>query len=209
MPDSKFCMQQGTVQKGGPFFQLPHAELSKPDGRGSICFANIDGAARRGHCRSEICNFRCTIYRMKTLVTLFLALVISVSAAAQTTVEKKRASAAILGVLNRQVAAWNEGDIDGFMRGYWRSPKLVFVSGDNITRGWQATIDRYKRTYDSREKMGTLSFSGLEIHVLSSGAATVLGSWSLQRANDNPHGKFTLVFRKFKEGWLVVQDHTS
>ena len=111
--------------------------------------------------------------------------------------------------MNDQVEAWNRGDIDAFMQGYWNSEKLVFVSGDNVTRGWQGTLDRYKRSYDTRAKMGTLTFSDLEITVLSKDAAVVLGSWSLAREKDNPHGKFTLVFRKFREGWRIMMDHTS
>ncbi len=112
-------------------------------------------------------------------------------------------------VLTEQTAAWNAGSIDGFMRGYWNSPDLVFVSGANVTKGWQPTIDRYKRKYDSRVKMGVLTFSDLEIDVLSKDSAVVLGSWALQRESDNPHGKFTLIFRKFKDGWKIVHDHTS
>jgi ketosteroid isomerase-like protein len=115
----------------------------------------------------------------------------------------------ITKVLTDQVAAWNRGDIDGFMRGYWKSDKLIFVSGDNVTRGWQPTLDRYKKSYDTRAKMGTLSFSDLEINVLSKDAAVVLGSWSLARDGDDPHGKFTLTFRRFSEGWRIIIDHTS
>lgn len=115
----------------------------------------------------------------------------------------------IKAVMNEQMIAWNRGDIDGFMKGYWNSEKLVFASGDNVTRGWQPTLDRYKKSYDSREKMGTLTFSGLDINVLSKDAAVVLGNWSLQRSSDNPKGKFTLIFRKFKDGWRIVHDHTS
>lgn len=111
-------------------------------------------------------------------------------------------------VMDEQAAAWNRGDIDEFMKGYWNSDKLVFVSNE-VTRGWQPTLDRYKRSYNSREKMGTLTFSDLEITVLSKDAAIVLGSWSLARATDNPHGKFTLTFRKFREGWRIIMDHTS
>ena len=111
--------------------------------------------------------------------------------------------------MNDQVAAWNRGDIDGFMRGYWNSDDLIFVSGDNVTRGWRPTLERYKRSYDSRAKMGTLAFSDLEIKVLSRDAAVVLGSWALARDKDNPHGKFTLTFRRFREGWRIIIDHTS
>lgn len=121
----------------------------------------------------------------------------------------KKSAAAIRRVMDEQTAAWNRGDIDGFMKGYWRSGKLVFVSGDKITRGWQQTLDNYKKNYDSRAKMGVLTFSGLDFTIVSKDAAVVLGSWSLARENDNPKGKFTLLFRKFKNGWRIVHDHTS
>lgn len=121
----------------------------------------------------------------------------------------KASESAIRKVMDEQAAAWNKGDIDGYMKGYWVSEKLTFVSGDTVTRGWQATLNRYKKGYDTREKMGVLTFSDLEITVLSKDAAIVLGSWHLKRLKDEPHGKFTLVFRKFKEGWRITLDHTS
>jgi ketosteroid isomerase-like protein len=138
------------------------------------------------------------------LITIFLLFLGSVALA-----QDGSAAHQIRSVMDEQVAAWNKGDIDAFMTGYWRSDKLAFVSGENVTRGWQPTLDRYKRTYDSRAKMGTLTFSDLEITVLSKDAAVVLGSWALQREGDKPHGKFTLIFRKFKDGWRIVMDHTS
>ena len=146
---------------------------------------------------------------MKLLTLAFFCLFLSTSLAAQTDREKSKIKGDILRVMNDQVAAWNRGDIDVFMRGYWNSDKLVFASGDNVTRGWQPTLDRYKKTYSSREKMGTLAFGDLEVNVLSGDAAVVLGSWSLTRAADNPKGKFTLIFRKMKDGWRIVHDHTS
>jgi beta-aspartyl-peptidase (threonine type) len=142
---------------------------------------------------------------MRLLTVLFMLSAFSIIASAQ----NSGVETAIRSVMNDQVAAWNRGDIEGFMNGYWNSPNLTFISGTNVTRGWQPTLDRYKKGYDSREKMGTLTFSDLEITVLSKNAASVLGSWSLARDKDNPHGKFTLLFRKFKDGWRIVQDHTS
>ncbi len=141
--------------------------------------------------------------------SLALAFVFAASGFAQTDKQKMKFASEIKAVMNRQTAAWNAGDIDGFMRGYWNSPQLVFVSGANVTKGWQPTLERYKKNYDSRAKMGVLTFSDLEIEVLSKDAATVLGSWSLAREKDNPHGKFTLIFRRFKDGWKIVHDHTS
>jgi uncharacterized protein (TIGR02246 family) len=117
--------------------------------------------------------------------------------------------AAIRAVLDEQSEAWNRGDIEGFMAGYWQSPETVFISGDSITRGWQTVLDRYKKNYNSREKMGTLTFSDLEITPVGNDAAVVIGRWHLQRAKDEPHGRFTLIFRKTKQGWRIVHDHTS
>src|SRR5256885_1891282 len=116
--------------------------------------------------------------------------------------------AAIRAVLDAQVAAWNRGDIDGFMDGYWRSPETVFISGDTVTHGWQTVLDRYKKGYSTREKMGTLVFSDLEIKLISRDAAIATGRWQLTRAGDTPHGRFTLIFRKTSHGWRIVHDHT-
>ena len=112
-------------------------------------------------------------------------------------------------VLDTQVAAWNTGDIDGFMKGYWNSPQMTFVSGNNVTKGWQPTLERYKKSYDSRAKMGVLSFSDLEIIVTGKESAVVLGRFTLVRDADKPTGMFTLNFRKFKDGWKIILDHTS
>lgn len=120
-----------------------------------------------------------------------------------------RTKAAIRAVLDAQAAAWNRGDIEAYMNGYERSPDIEFVGGDTINRGWQEVLDRYKKKYDTREKMGTLNFSDLEITILSKSAALVLGRWRLKRANDEPHGTFTLLFRKTKNGWKIVHDHSS
>ena len=122
---------------------------------------------------------------------------------------ESRTVAAVRAVIDAQCEAWNRGDVAGYMDGYARSPNTVFVSGDEVTRGWQTVLDRYKKNYDSREKMGTLSFSVLEIRPMGTQTVIALGSWRLRRANDEPHGKFTLIFRKTKQGWRIVHDHTS
>src|SRR5262245_47516428 len=114
---------------------------------------------------------------MRLAILFLLVLVAAMSIAAQ----QNASAAAIRKVMEDQAAEWNRGDIDRFMDGYWRSDKLVFVSGDRVTRGWQATLDNYKRSYDTRAKMGNLTFSDLEINVLSKDAAVVLGSWALKR----------------------------
>ena len=136
-------------------------------------------------------------------------MVAPVVALSQSENQKAKIKTEIIAVMDAQTAAWNRGDVEAFMLGYWNSADLVFASGDNVTRGWQQTLDRYKKNYSSREKMGTLRFSDLAVNVISKDAAVVLGSWALTRANDNPKGKFTLIFRKFKDGWRIVHDHTS
>ncbi len=135
-----------------------------------------------------------------------LALMSLLAAAA---VAQSRDEVAIRKVIADQTAAWNRGDIDAFMDGYWRSEQLEFVGRDNVTRGWQATLDRYKKNYNTREKMGTLTFSDVEFTRLSRDAAFVVLTWSLGTARDSPHGKSTLLFRKFREGWRIVVDHSS
>ena len=111
-------------------------------------------------------------------------------------------------VLDDQVAAWNRGDLEAFMEGYWKSEELVFKSGDKEHRGWQATLDRYRKAYDSPEKMGRLSFTELQIRTLSETEAEVAGGWKLERAKDAPSGTFVLLFRKRSEGWRIVRDET-
>jgi ketosteroid isomerase-like protein len=146
---------------------------------------------------------------MKILLTFALLVFAANATFAQTDAQSEKIRNDIRRVISDQTAAWNAGDIEGFMRGYWNSPELKFVSGANVTKGWQPTLDRYKKSYDSRAKMGVLTFSDLDINVLSKDAAIVLGTWKLQRDADAPGGKFTLVFRKLKDGWRIVHDHTS
>jgi len=112
-------------------------------------------------------------------------------------------------VLTEQSAAWNRGDIDGFMAHYWKSDELRFASGGNVTRGWQPTLERYRKGYPGRAAMGKLEFSDLEITELSPDAVVVFGRWRLMRESDAPHGLFTLTFRRIGDAWLIIQDHTS
>ncbi len=126
-----------------------------------------------------------------------------------TTQGENRERVAIRRVLEEQAKAWNEGSIENYMEGYWKSDSLVFTSGGKVTRGWRTTLERYKNTYTTREHMGTLSFSDLEISVLNQTTAWVLGKWRLVREKDVPHGIFTLVLRHFSDGWKIIHDHTS
>jgi len=123
--------------------------------------------------------------------------------------DRVNAVAQIRSVLRAQQDAWNRGDIDAFMNGYARSRSTIFVSEDTVRRGWETVRDRYRKKYSDRAKMGLLTFSDLEITTLGSDAAVALGRWKLKRAQDQPHGRFTLIFRRLPEGWRIVHDHTS
>ncbi len=137
-------------------------------------------------------------------MSLLLLILLGLPAAAP-----RPAPAAIRQVLDTQVAAWNRGDINAFMAGYWRSPRTEFVGANGITRGWAATRAHYLASYPNRAAMGRLTFSHLEIKVLCSDAAYVTGFFRLDRAHDRPHGVFTLLFRRFPAGWRIVSDHTT
>lgn len=117
--------------------------------------------------------------------------------------------AAITGVLTAQQGAWNRGDVDAFLQGYWRSPELTFSGSSGIARGWDGVLARYKEHYPNREAMGKLEFSALEFRFLSSDAALVLGHWHLARQKGDVGGVFSLVFERFPEGWRIIHDHTS
>jgi L-asparaginase / beta-aspartyl-peptidase len=117
----------------------------------------------------------------------------------------------ILGVLSSQAAAWNRGDLAEFLEGYRRSDRTVFAGGDAVHRGFDAMAKRYRETYSSRSKMGRLTFSRLTFEQLEGDQAVVTGSWELELADSDkrPGGVFTLIWRKFDEGWKIVHDHTS
>ena len=149
--------------------------------------------------------------RLSTAMAFIGAAILSAVTPMAATPKKQepKPDVAIRAVIEAQREAWNRGDIEGYMDGYERSANTVFVSGDNVTHGWQTVLDHYKKAYDSREKMGVLTFSDLEITSLGTDTAVVLGRWHLQRAKDEPHGRFTLIFRKTKQGWKIIHDHTS
>jgi ketosteroid isomerase-like protein len=111
--------------------------------------------------------------------------------------------------LSAQADAWNRGDIDAFMEGYAKIPGLRFASGANVTYGWEQTLANYKKRYPDRAAMGMLTFSDLDITVLSPDSALVFGRWRLKTEKGEPNGLFTLLWRKTDAGWRIVADHTS
>jgi hypothetical protein len=141
---------------------------------------------------------RCLIF-----VSIVLVLVSSCAREAQSTGE-----ADIRIVLGNQEKAWNEGNIDEFMRGYWQSDSLHFV-GTKITRGWQATLDRYKASYPDRAAMGALRFEFYRFAFLDPSSCLVTGRYTLTREGDQPTGLFTLLLKKLDGKWVIVYDHTS
>ena len=116
---------------------------------------------------------------------------------------------ALKSVMAMQEAAWNTGDIDAFMEGYWKSDSLLFIGGSGLTYGWQATYDRYKRVYPDRQAMGTLTFTILDIRALGSKHARLIGKFHLKREIGDLEGYFTLLWEKFEGKWLIISDHTS
>ena len=117
--------------------------------------------------------------------------------------------AAVETILRAQESAWNQGDIEAFMEHYWRSDDVTFSSEGNTTRGWTETLKRYRQRYATREQMGRLTLSELEIMPLGDSAALVLAHWQLERESEPVSGNFSLVIRKIDDRWLIVHDHTS
>jgi uncharacterized protein (TIGR02246 family) len=140
-----------------------------------------------------------------------LALMAALAAGAPAATARADGTAEVRAVLDAQVAAWNRGDLEAFMAGYWRSPELVFVSGAVVTKGWEATLERYRKRYKSEgREMGRLRFEAIEIQRLGADAAFARGEyWLRTRDGAEPHGRFTLVLRRLDGAWRIVHDHTS
>jgi len=149
------------------------------------------------------------IFTVASLVAVAAVVVLGYQRRVPKSPKEDKDVTAVRAVLESQAAAWNRGDIEGYMEGYAKEDSTTFVSGDNIMRGWQAVLERYKARYDTRAKMGTLAFSELEIKPLSEYYIMASGRWQLTRDADTPHGRFTLIFRRTTAGWRIVHDHTS
>lgn len=139
----------------------------------------------------------------RTVLFLFFALL---HASASTQNADVRA---IRTVMQAQQEAWNRGDLEAFMAGYWRSDSLRFIGSKGLTYGWQATLDNYKRGYPDRAAMGMLTFDILSVEILSRRSAFVIGKWRLARAAGDLSGHFTLLWRKIGGKWVIVADHSS
>lgn len=154
--------------------------------------------------------------RSRMLGTLLLIFLLSVAVSGSAKHQRRTSNntaamtKAILAVLDAQVAAWNRHDLEGFMGGYRHSEKLSFYSGGIKTSGWTTTLERYRNRYQSEgREMGHLEFSDLEVEPLGPDSAFVRGRWNLKMTNGEQGGLFTLIFRKFPDGWKIIHDHTS
>jgi len=145
-----------------------------------------------------------TYFPLKLVIMVGLCVVLSVAASAQ-----NNETAAIRTVMDKQVSDWNNGDIDAFMKGYWKNDSLLFVGSKGPNYGWQTTLENYKKRYPDTTVMGKLDFTFLEIKLLSADHAFVLGKWHLARTIGDIGGHFTLLFRKIKGQWYIIADHTS
>jgi hypothetical protein len=115
----------------------------------------------------------------------------------------------ILSVLNSQRNAWNQGNIDEYMNGYWKNDSLRFIGGKTETLGWVNTLNRYKSHYKSKEEMGQLEFTHLHFYGLSDSSSWVDGIWTLSRTQDTLQGTFTILVKRIDNKWKIVVDHSS
>jgi len=143
------------------------------------------------------------------LGTLAILAILAAAIALPSQPSKDSDREAILMLLTGQQKEWNRGNIRGFMDGYWNSAELTFAGTKEFARGWEPVLARYEKTYADQAAMGKLDFSELEIHRLGPAAALVLGKWHLQRQAGDMGGIFTLVLKKFPEGWRIIHDHTT
>ena len=116
---------------------------------------------------------------------------------------------AIKKVLATQQIFWNNGDIDGFMLGYWNSEKFEFSWVNGTEYGWENALEKYKISYPTKESMGEFIFEILDVNLTSDTTATLNGKWELIRINDNPKGSFTYIFKKIENNWLIIKDYTT
>jgi beta-aspartyl-peptidase (threonine type) len=147
--------------------------------------------------------------RLGLAFVLAFGLLASISAYAQQKDARESDRTAIRKILVAQQTAWNQGNLEAFVVGYWQSPELTFSGSEGVQRGYDGVLARYKKSYPDKAAMGQLDFSDLEFHFLGKDAALVLGRWHLKREKDELGGTFSLVWQRFPDGWKIVHDHTS
>jgi len=150
---------------------------------------------------------------MKQLFTFSLLILLSCSMNNTKTIDAVTQDAneidAIKKILTAQQECWNNGDINGFMKGYWNSEELIFTSlNHKPAYGWENTLERYKNSYPTKSSMGELNFEILDLRLISKTTATLKGKWELIREKDHPNGLFWLDLEKFDKDWLITKDST-
>jgi hypothetical protein len=141
---------------------------------------------------------------MKQIVQLLISFILSYNSFAQNKEELQ-----VRSILEQQRQDWNNGSIDRYMEGYWQSDSLMFIGRSGITYGWQNTLNNYQKSYPDTATMGKLKFDILEVKRLSVMYFFVVGKWHLTRSMGNAEGHFTLLFKKIKNKWVIVADHSS
>lgn len=141
--------------------------------------------------------------RKWSIVSVILMIIITVDS-----FQSQDVRGELLGILELQKESWNRQDLEGFMAYYWNSDEFTFQSGANRLRGWKALLERYKKNY-SGENWGELDFTDLEVNILNADFAYVLGRWKLELKDSLREGVFTIIFRRFPEGWRIIHDHSS
>jgi len=147
--------------------------------------------------------------KLRYIYSIAVLLIALISCREKLPIDENKIENEIKGVLIQQASEWNEGDLEGYMFGYIKSDSLRFASGGTVSFGWDTTLARYKRGYPDKSIMGHLTFSRIDVNIISDNAALAFGQWELVRENDKPWGLFTLLFRKTDLGWRIVHDHTS
>jgi len=138
------------------------------------------------------------------LLSLLIAMLLSIAVTAQSADES-----AIRKILDEQTRSWNEGNLEDFMKGYWKSDSLMFIGSKGVTYGFQNTLNNYKTSYSDADKMGKLQFQLLKVQRLSPEYYFVVGRWHLTRNAGNVGGHYDLIFRKINGKWVIISDHSS
>ncbi len=145
---------------------------------------------------------------MRIIFTFVFICFVTINTGAQNKINEKEKNE-ISALLQKQIAAWNEGDLEKFMQTYWKSDKLVFIGKRGPNYGWQATLDNYKKGYPDKKAMGKLDFKIFDISKIDRKTVFVIGRFELTRDIGDVAGHFTLVIQKFGKDWFIISDHSS
>ncbi len=139
----------------------------------------------------------------------FLFLFITISISGCQSIDYNQESEKIKKLMKDQEDCWNNGDLECFMKSYWKSNELVFIGKSGPKYGWITTLENYQKSYPDKRAMGTLTFDIISIDITSQKSAFVIGKWNLDRADGNLSGHYTLLWKQINEQWVIVADHSS